>query len=128
MRRIGVGGGLALSLACASFASEAQTSAPAAKIYKIGILTTAYSPWHSNTEGFRDGLKEFGYVEGKNVTFETRPARGDPTRLPTFAAQLVQQKPDLLYCAAAPDAQACQKATDTIPIVFTQVSDPVRLG
>jgi putative ABC transport system substrate-binding protein len=128
MRRIGFGVVLALSLACASFASEAQTSAPAAKIYKIGILTTAYSPWHSNTEGFRDGLKEFGYVEGKNVTFETRAAQGDPTRLPTFAAQLVQQKPDLLYCAAAPDAQACQKATDTIPIVFTQVSDPVRLG
>jgi putative ABC transport system substrate-binding protein len=95
---------------------------------RIGILTTAWSAWHSNTEGFRDGLKERGYVEGRHVTFETRAAQGDPTRLPALAAELVTLSPDLLYCVAAPGAHACQKATSTIPVVFTQAGDPVQLG
>jgi putative ABC transport system substrate-binding protein len=102
--------------------------AQAPKVFKIGILTTAWSPWHSNTEGFRDALKELGYAEGKTVAFEVRAAQGDPTRLPELAAELVRQRVDLLYCVAGPDAQACQKATQTIPIVFTQASDPVKLG
>lgn len=95
---------------------------------KIAILTSAWAPWHSNTEGFRDGLKDLGYVEGRSVTFDVRAAGGDPTRLPELAAALVRQSPDLLYCVAGPDALACQKATDAIPIVFTQASDPVKLG
>ena len=72
--------------------------AQAPKVFKVAILTMAFSPWHSHTEGFRDGLKEFGYVEGKNVTFEARAAQGDATRLPELAAELVRLKPDLLYC------------------------------
>jgi putative ABC transport system substrate-binding protein len=103
-------------------------SAPAPKVLKVGVLTTAWSAWHSNTQGFRDGLRDLGYVEGTHVVFETRTAQGDPTRLPGLAADLVHQKPVLLYCVAAPDAVACQKATSTIPIVFTQASDPVKLG
>jgi len=115
---------LLLSLFCGTPVARAQTP----KVYKLGILTTASSPWHSNTEGFRDALAELGLVEGKTVSFDVRAARGDPTRLPELAAELVRQRPDLLYCVAAPDAQACQKATTTIPIVFTQAGDPVRLG
>lgn len=88
----------------------------------------AWSPWHSNTEGFRDGLRELGYVEGSNVIFEVRASEGDTTRLPALAAELVQQRPHLLFCATGPDAQACQQATQTVPIVFTQVSDPVKFG
>jgi hypothetical protein len=53
----------------------AQPAAPTLRIVKIGVLTTAWSPWHSNTEGFRDGLKEFGYVEGRNLRFELRAAQ-----------------------------------------------------
>ena len=87
-----------------------------------------WSPWHSTTEGFRDALKERGYVEGQNLTFDARAAQGDPARLPTLAAELVSQSPDLLYCVAAPGAHACQKATSRIPIVFTQAGDPVQLG
>jgi putative ABC transport system substrate-binding protein len=98
------------------------------KPVKIGILTLAWAPWHSNTEGFRDGLKDLGYVEGKNVTYELRAAAGNPARLPALAAELVRQSPDVLFCVAGPEALACQKATDTIPIVFTQTSDPVKLG
>jgi putative ABC transport system substrate-binding protein len=119
--------GLALVVLAAPVAG-AQPAAPALRIVKIGVLTTAWSPWHSNTEGFRDGLKELGYVEGRNLRFELRAAQGDPTRLPALAAELVNQNPDLLYCVAAPDVQACQKATQGIAVVFTQVGDPVRLG
>ena len=95
-----------------------------AKVLKIGVLTDAMVPWHSSTEGFRDGLKEFGYLEGKHVTFEARAAQGNMTRVPELAAELVQHKPDLLFCVS----DACQKVTNAIPIVFTQVGDPVRLG
>jgi len=81
-------------------------------------------PWHSTTEGFRDGLKELGYVNGKNVIFEARAAQGDMTRVPMLVAELVQQKPDLILCVS----DACRKEAGPIPMVFVQVSDPVRLG
>jgi len=81
-------------------------------------------PWHSTTEGFRDGLKELGYVNGKNVIFEARAAQGDMARVPMLAAELVQQKPDLILCVS----DACRKEAGPIPMVFVQVSDPVRLG
>ncbi len=96
----------------------------APKIFKIGILTDAMVPWHSTTEGFRDGLREFGYLEGKNVIFQVRAAQGDMSRVPGLTAELVQQKPDLLFCVS----DACRRDTRTIPMVFVQVSDPVRLG
>ncbi|MEX0806000.1 MAG: ABC transporter substrate-binding protein, partial [Candidatus Binatia bacterium] len=90
----------------------------------IGILTDAMVPWHSSTEGFRDGLKEFGYVEGKNLFFEVRSTRGDPSRLPKLAAELMELKLNLLFCVS----NACGKQPKQVPIVFTQVSDPVSLG
>lgn len=101
-------------------AAWGQTS----KVFKIAIMTDAMVPWHSTTEGFRDGLKEFGYVEGKNVVFEARAAQGENARVPELAAELLRQKPDLLLCVS----DACRKETGQIPIVFVQVSDPVRLG
>lgn len=125
-RPVEVGAALLLlaALACLPPIAWAQTP----RAFKIGILTLAMSPWHSHTEGFRDGLKEFGYVEGKNVVFEPRAARGDATRLPELVTGLIQQKPDLLYCVGSASAQACQRATDKVPVVFAEVGDPVRLG
>jgi len=102
--------------------------AQARKVFRVGILTMAYMPWHSYTEGFRDGLKELGFVEGRNLAFEARAARGDATRIPELVAEIVRAKPDLLYCVGSVAAQACPKATATIPIVFAEVGDPVRLG
>jgi putative ABC transport system substrate-binding protein len=113
-------GTLAGSLLVAPLASAAQTP----KIYKIGILTDAMVPWHSTTNGFRDGLKELGYLEGRNVSFEARAAKGDMARVPGLAAELVQQKPDLILCVS----DSCPKEVGSIPMVFVQVSDPVRLG
>jgi putative ABC transport system substrate-binding protein len=111
-------------LLCPSPAAWGQ----APNVFKIGILTTAWSPWHTTTEGFRDGLRELGYVEGSNVTFEVRAGEGDPTRLPALAAELVQQRPRLLFCSSGPAAQACLQATQTIPIVIAQTGDPVKFG
>ncbi|HWO40519.1 MAG TPA: ABC transporter substrate-binding protein [Candidatus Eisenbacteria bacterium] len=87
-------------------------------------MTDAMVPWHTSTHGFRDGLKEFGYVEGRNVIFEARAAQGDLTRLPKLVAELLEQKPDLLFCVS----DGCSGEIRQIPIVFTQVSDPVKLG
>jgi len=102
-----------------------QASAPTNRIVKVGILTAAWSPWQPYTTGFRVGLKELGYVEGTNIVFLPRAAQGDLTRMEELARELVQEKPDLLYC----DTPAiCQRATTSTPIVFTHVSDPVRLG
>ena len=102
--------------------SDAWAQSP--KIFKVAILSDAMVPWHSTTEGFRDGLKELGYVEGKNVIFEVRAAQGDMTRVGQLAAELLQQKPDLLFCVS----DACRRENGQIPMVFVQVSDPVRLG
>ncbi|MBI3029261.1 MAG: ABC transporter substrate-binding protein [Candidatus Rokubacteria bacterium] len=102
--------------------------AQAPKVFKVAILTNAFSPWHSHTEGLRDGLKEFGYVEGKNVTFEARATQGDTSRLPELASELVGLKPDLLYCNGTAAAQVCAKTTERLPILFAEVGDPVRLG
>ena len=108
------------ALLCPTYAAGARTP----KVFKIGILTDAMVPWHTSTNGFRDGLKEFGYVEGQNVIFEARAAQGDLTHLPKLAAELLEQKPDLLFCVS----DACFREIGQVPMVFTQVSDPVRLG
>ena len=117
-----------VALVLTAWVLPATPSSRPPKPVRIALLTTAFSPWHSNTNGFRDGLKELGYVEGQNVAFDVRAAQGDLSRLPALVAELVSGAPDLLYCVAGPEAQACQKATSTIPIVFTQASDPVTLG
>ena len=120
---ITVAAGLLAIVLVATPAAKAQGP----RVFKIGILTMAWAPWHTFTNGFRDGLKDFGYVEGKNVTFDVRPAQGNATRLPELVAELVRQKPDLLYCLAEA-APACRKATAVVPIVFTGVGDPVATG
>jgi ABC-type uncharacterized transport system substrate-binding protein len=111
---------LIVILLCAASSAWAQR----AKILKVGILTDAMVPWHSTTEGFRDGLKELGYVDGKTVIFEVRAAQGDMARVPGLAAELVQQRSDLILCVS----DTCRKEVGAIPVVFVQVSDPVRLG
>jgi len=94
------------------------------RVFKIGVLTDGMVPWTSSAKGFQDGLKELGYLEGKNVSFEARATQGDSTRLHELAAELMKSNPDLLFCIS----DACWKETGRIPMVFTQVSDPVRIG
>ena len=87
---------------------------------RIGILETS-SPDPARLrlwEVFRQRLRELGYVEGRNIEFETRWAHGKPDRLPVLAAELVQLKVDAMITAGTPAAFAAQRATTTIPIVM----------
>jgi ABC-type uncharacterized transport system substrate-binding protein len=101
------------------------------KIPQIGFLYPGLSPGVSypQLEGFRQGLRELGYVEGKNITIEYRFAEGKPGRLAELAAELVRLKVDVIVAAGGtPAILAAKTATSTIPIVFPNVGDPVGLG
>ena len=76
----------------------------------------------------REGLRERGWIEGQNILVEYRFAGAKPEQLSEFAAELVRLKADVIVAVSTPAAQAARKATDTIPIVFSMVSDPVASG
>jgi len=119
--------GLALStmLFALSFSAEAQQ---AKKVPRIGVLTTG-SEQLLYTEAFRQGLRELGYVEGKNITIEYRRAQGINDRLPNLALELVRLKVDIIVTSGGSAAVlAAKNATKTIPIVMVTGSDPVGTG
>ena len=99
------------------------------KIPRIGYLSTV-SPAVNATriEALRQGLRELGYVEGKNILIEWRYAEGKVDRLPSLAAQLVHLKVDLIVTAASPPTRAAKELTSTIPIVMAFDDDPVGSG
>jgi putative tryptophan/tyrosine transport system substrate-binding protein len=97
-----------------------------AKIPRIGYLVSRAGPG-PNDQGFQDGLRELGYVEGQNIVIERRWASGNPDRLPDLAAELVRLKPEVIFAGGA-IAGVVQRATRTIPIVFIADGDPVKAG
>jgi putative ABC transport system substrate-binding protein len=103
---------------------------PTGKVYRVGLLLGgADDPSRFPfVEGFRQGLREHGYVEGKNVALDVRAAEGRAERLPQLAAELVDLKPNVLVASGTPGALAAQKATRAIPIVMVAVGDPVGSG
>jgi ABC-type uncharacterized transport system substrate-binding protein len=117
---------LAISLAVAPIAVDAQE---ARKIPRIGFLA---APSRSDRMPMRDpfvqGLRELGWVEGKDVAIEYRYADGRADRLSELAAELVRLKVDLIFAASTAVAVAAKSATSTIPIVAPSMSNPVELG
>jgi putative ABC transport system substrate-binding protein len=95
-----------------------------AKIYRIGILSILPRPSESV---FRDAMRDLGYVEGKNVVYETHYS-GKAERLADTAADLIRAKPDVIVTAGGPAAVAAKAATATIPIVLWGAGDPVGTG
>jgi putative tryptophan/tyrosine transport system substrate-binding protein len=94
------------------------------------FLNSASADTYSfNAAAFRDGLREAGFVEGRNVAIQYRWANGDYTRLPELALELVARGVDVIAATDdVPSARAAMAATSSIPIVFTVGSDPVRYG
>src|SRR6266550_7205307 len=99
------------------------------KIPRIGYLGGAsLSAIPARIEAFRQGLRELGYVEGKNIVIGWRWAEGKLDRLPALAAELVRLKVDIIVTAGASATRPVKEATSTIPIVMTGDGDPVGSG
>jgi putative ABC transport system substrate-binding protein len=118
---------LALCAMLFSLCSFAQAQQPK-KIPRIGFLGTSPSAIAARIEAFRQGLRELGYVEGKNIVIEWRYVEGKPERMSELAAELVRLKVDIIITGGPPATRAAKEATVTIPIVMTQDTDPVGNG
>ena len=106
--------------------AEAQQ---AKKVPRIGYLSgTSSSATLARVEAFRQGLRELGYVEGKNIVIEYRWAEGNSDRLPRLAAELVRLKVDVIVSNGSGPTRSAKHATVTIPIVMTFEDDPVGSG
>jgi putative ABC transport system substrate-binding protein len=104
--------------------AEAQQPA---KVSRIGFLFgTSRSAISARTEAFQQGLRELGYVEGKNIVIEWRSAEGKPDRLPSVSAELVRLKVDVIVTTGSSVTRAAKEATVTIPIVMMQDRIPLE--
>jgi ABC-type uncharacterized transport system substrate-binding protein len=115
--------GVAILLLAAPLAAGAQQ----AKVSRIGVLLGLASPEHAQA-GFREGLRELGYVDGQNILVEYRSAVGQMDRLTDLAADLVRLKVDIIVADGTLATQAAKRATAEIPIVMARVGDPVGTG
>jgi len=126
MRRRDFITGIAGSAAAWPLAVRAQQRA---KVARIGYLGLASAAWHApRIAAFRAGLRDLGYVEGKDIVIEFRWAEGQYDRLPALVAELLQLNVDVIITHAALGALAAKKATSTIPIVITAIGDLPDLG
>ena len=98
------------------------------KMPRIGFLLAGGSPNTSRRDGFREGLRQLGYTEGKNIAIEWRQADGNLDRLDELAAEIVRLKVDVFVTSGNAVTRAAKKATSTIPIVTALISDPVENG
>ena len=122
-RRTFVAGSIALL--AAPRAIKAQQPAPR---WRIGVLLVLLSPTGKEAQAFRQGLRDAGYVEGRDLVIEWRSAAGDYARLPQLAADLVERKVDVIVADTTQATQAARRATSTVPIVMAIVADPVGSG
>jgi putative tryptophan/tyrosine transport system substrate-binding protein len=117
---------LCATLFALCFSAEAQQPA---KVPRIGLLSpfspSAAALWH---QAFLQGLRDLGWVEGKNISIEYRYAEGRRDRLPDLVADLVRLKVDIIIASVNTDALVAKKATRTIPIVMASAGDPVATG
>jgi ABC-type uncharacterized transport system substrate-binding protein len=110
-----------------TFVCLARAQQPA-KVPRIGFLTTGTPGRYPSAEALRQGLRELGYVEGKNILIEFRHAEGKPQPLSELAEELVRLKMDVIVTTATEPSLAAQRATRTIPVVMGGGGDPVAAG
>jgi putative ABC transport system substrate-binding protein len=118
---------LCAMLLALSFPAEAQQ--PAKGVHRIGFLGNSTAALEANLIGpFREGLRDLGYVEGKNIVIEWRWAEGKYERFPALIAELIASKVEVIVTAGTPASLAVKKATTSIPLVMIAVGDPVATG
>src|SRR5688500_2953684 len=100
----------------------------AAKVPKVGWLGARPAALATGLEGLRRELRALGYLEGKNIAFESRYADNKVERLPALADELVRLKVDVIVTPSTPEALTAKNATRAIPIVFINVADPLGAG
>ena len=112
-----------------AFGGVAATAQEPAKVWRIGVLVSSSASLNaSRDEALRQGLREIGYVEGKNIRMEFRYANGKLDRLSELAADLVRSRPDLILVGGTRVAVAAKQATSAIPIVVAGAGDLVAAG
>lgn len=122
---------LVVAMGAGAFAPRASFAQAPGKVWRIGFLLQRHMDFVDSDfvyGPFTQGLRELGYVVGKNLVIEWRSAEGNVARLPELAAELVRLNVDLLATSGTPATLAAQKATTTIPIVMINVGDPVGSG
>jgi ABC-type uncharacterized transport system substrate-binding protein len=100
----------------------------AGKVYRIGFLWDSPAVWPHALEAFRQGLRDLGWVEGRNIVIEYRWTEGRFDRLPSLVEELVRLKVDLIVAPTSIYTGAAKRATSTIPIVFASHADPIGSG
>ena len=119
-------GSLTLGICGVAQAAGAQQSG---RQYKVGFLGNSTAALEATlVRAFRDGLRELGYVEGRNIVIEYRWAEGEYARFPALIAELLGLKVDVIVTAGTPAALAVTRATTSIPLVMVAVGDPVGTG
>ena len=134
--RAGLGVMLALGLAACPATAETQPG----KVYRVGFLSFSPPPTAERTpqqcpmkgtpnwEAMVEGLRDHGYVPGRNLVIECRYPEGEEDRARSLAAELVDMKVDLIVAASTLNVRAAKQATNTVPIIMAGVMDPVRRG
>src|SRR5262244_1980259 len=129
--------GAAMVVCAWAFAAQAQQPSPQhtqqaqqqpRRPLRIGVLNAAWAASHPTVEGLKAGLKELGLEDGRDVTFDIRFTEGKLNAIPPAAEALVKARVDLIFTSQEAATQAAKDATESIPIVFTLVGDPVGAG
>ncbi len=122
----GIGFIITLGILLGSLAAQAQQTG---SMYRIGFLGNSTAALEANLVGpFREGLRDLGYVEGRNVLIEYRWAEGKYDRFPALIGELLALKVAVIVTAGTPATLAVKKATTSVPLVMTAVGDPVGTG
>jgi hypothetical protein len=109
-------------------AARAQQPERVRRIGVLSILAESDVDWRASIKAFQHGLQELGWTDGRNIQINYRGAAGNVERLNTLAKELAGMAPDLLLATNTPALAALQRMTDSVPIVFVQVSDPIGEG
>lgn len=120
---------LVIALGAGALTAPFESIAQHSKVWRIGVLETISMALNAaNFDAFRKGLREFGYVERKNLVIVYRSAEGRGERFADFAMEFVNLKVDLIVTRGTPAALAASKATGTIPIVMAAIGEPQGIG